>query len=495
MRKSIPRKRRGQMLVFFAFSLILLAGICVLAIDIGRFFVCKAQLQNAVDAASLAGASQLTGVVGTASKEDARAEAVAIAQENIVASTPLHLAEEDVQFGHYDDDTGEFVPEDEAGVVDSMRVRGRRTVGSPDGPIGSLFGGIFGLDQVEYRGVVGVGTKPRRYVMFVLDRSGSMCYDTQGIDEEHSPVWDSEEGTYRMKKSSSGWYALPQEMHIGSWETAYFYALDDDTGEVRTDFLPDSVADTLVSDKYWKFENPEGQNWPSLLWAPSDVTIYSAYDTSYWDMYYYGPFDQCDYATMSSPVQPMQSTVDAASAFTDLLRPADDRAGLVTYATSGSMESTLTSDFDSLKQHLSGIPPAGGTGEPDGMDRALDEMVDSGRADGFGQRIMILLTDGNANYSNGNDYGNGNYSYDFMGETVNTRIHPTVGEAMEQQTKRAASNGVRIYTVSFGDSADQQLHQRIAEVTNGAYYYSQDHEDLTDIFIDIFRRLPPIITM
>jgi Mg-chelatase subunit ChlD len=129
------------------------------------------------------------------------------------------------------------------------------------------------------------------------------------------------------------------------------------------------------------------------------------------------------------------------------------------------------------------------------MEEALDELIDSGRADGYGQRIMILLTDGNANRWNGRGYSEGNNSYDFLGKTVHTRIHPTVGGAMEDQTRRARANNVRIYCVTFGNSVDTEVHREIARNTQGAYYYAANHEDLTAVFVDIFRRLPPLITM
>ncbi len=65
---------------------------------------------------------------------------------------------------------------------------------------------------------------------------------------------------------------------------------------------------------------------------------------------------------------------------------------------------------------------------------------------------------------------------------------------MATQATRAEQNHVRMYTVSFGSDADTSLHQLMAQKTEGASYYAADHSHLTDIFVDIFRRLPPIIT-
>lgn len=486
-------RRGGQTMVMFLLTIILLVGICVFTIDVGKIVMARAQLQNAVDAAALAGASQLSGYISDDERQDATVEATALAEANEVTGTPLHLGTDDIEFGHFDRDTGTFLTEDQVEQLDSIRIRGRRSTDSPDGPINLLFGPVFGWNVFNIRSVQAVGTKPRRYVMFVLDRSGSMCFDTQGVTEKYSPVWDSEQDTYRMEKSPSGWYALPQYMYYsGSWHTAYFYAVDDNTGEVRTDFLPDPIATTLINGKHWRFRTPEGNDRPAWFKAPSDVTIYSSYATSNWYTYdYYNTPEQCDYATSSQPVQPLQSTMDAACAFVDLLNAEDDRAGLATFGSGGSLDQTLTDDWTTLKQTLQAFYPCGSTAEPAAMQKANDEMIDSGRADGYGTRIMILLTDGNANVPSGGDD-----DFEFLGHQIwNSSIRENAAREMEEETIRARNNGVIIYTVTFGDDVDSKIHPLIATETGGAHYWAANHEDLTAIFIDIFRRLPPILTL
>ena len=497
--------RSGQVLVIFVASLILLAAICVFAVDVGRLFVCKAQLQNAVDAAALAGASQLTGYISAEERQISRQEAAALAVANLVDGIPLTLSDDDIEFGHYASDTGDFVPEADASVVDSVRITGRRTSESADGPVDLVFGPLFGWRHVEFQNVVATGTKPRRYVMFVLDRSGSMCFDTSGVDLQPTAIPQDAVGYY-MLPSASGWYWFPDiaAKWTGSsysYTTAWFYARDNTTGAIRTDFLPDHIKSRLDSGTYFNFRPRDYPTSVQSGWikVPSGVTIYGRYSSpwSYWfaDEYYHVIWDTCGYARSTGAVQPLQSTMDAACAFVDLLNGEDDRAGLVTYGWFDSTDQTLTSDFSGLKGKLQSFVPCGATAEPEGMDAANDELIDSGRAEAYGEKIMILLTDGYANMLNGNYYADGGtYTYDFLGQSVTTDIHPTVGAAMEQQTARAKQAGVRIYSVSFGADVDVEVHRQISKETNGAYYYSADHEDLTDIFIDIFRRLPSIIT-
>ncbi len=52
-------RQRGAVALIFGLSLVMLIGFAGLAIDLGRFFVVKSELQNAMDACALAAASQL----------------------------------------------------------------------------------------------------------------------------------------------------------------------------------------------------------------------------------------------------------------------------------------------------------------------------------------------------------------------------------------------------------------------------------------------------
>ena len=125
------------------------------------------------------------------------------------------------------------------------------------------------------------------------------------------------------------------------------------------------------------------------------------------------------------------------------------------------------------------------------MKVANDEIILSGRANAYGQRVMILLTDGMANTVDGAYHGNpsSRVTVSFMGDNVACYMYQAVAE----QTRRARNEGIRIYTVSFGSGADQDLMPLIARATNGAYYYASDHASLTDIFRDIFYNLPAVL--
>jgi hypothetical protein len=65
---------------------------------------------------------------------------------------------------------------------------------------------------------------------------------------------------------------------------------------------------------------------------------------------------------------------------------------------------------------------------------------------------------------------------------------------MERQALRAKTKGFRTYCATFGTDVDTEIHRVIARQTNAAYDYSGDRADLTDMSVDIVRRLPPAIT-
>lgn len=53
------RREKGQVLVFVALALILLIGVAALAVDVGHFYAERRHMQNAADAAALAGAREI----------------------------------------------------------------------------------------------------------------------------------------------------------------------------------------------------------------------------------------------------------------------------------------------------------------------------------------------------------------------------------------------------------------------------------------------------
>ncbi|MEJ1355209.1 MAG: Tad domain-containing protein [Candidatus Sedimenticola sp. (ex Thyasira tokunagai)] len=73
MDRRLKSKQQGVILVMSAIFIVLLVGIGSFAADLGRLFVLRTQMQNAVDAAALAAAMELDGQAGAQDRAMARA--------------------------------------------------------------------------------------------------------------------------------------------------------------------------------------------------------------------------------------------------------------------------------------------------------------------------------------------------------------------------------------------------------------------------------------
>ena len=144
-------RRAGGAIVYTAIVLFVVVGFVGLAVDWGYMTWTALKLQNAADAAALAGAQRI--YYGEA---PARAAAVAMANNNEAGGSGVQLdlnatndPDGDVVVGHYDRETATFTPTIETGVANAVRVVARRTTGSAGGPLPLFFGPIFDKDSAE----------------------------------------------------------------------------------------------------------------------------------------------------------------------------------------------------------------------------------------------------------------------------------------------------------------------------------------------------------
>ncbi|MEX0745882.1 MAG: TadE/TadG family type IV pilus assembly protein [Phycisphaeraceae bacterium] len=149
MTRFRSRRQRGMALIWVALVLLVLIGIIGLAIDFGYLWWVSQQLQQGADAAALAGTPHVLD-----DPDAARAAAMQIGAANTVAGTSITLnlnggnaPDGDIVIGRFDRSTGVFTPTDVA--PRAMRVVARRNSESSDGPVGLLFGRIFGVTEAN----------------------------------------------------------------------------------------------------------------------------------------------------------------------------------------------------------------------------------------------------------------------------------------------------------------------------------------------------------
>ena len=123
--------------------MLVMIGVLGLAIDTGYVFLTAHQLQNAADAAAMAGAEQIPF-----SLTQAVTDAVTEASKNKAAHTAVTLtAANDVFIGYYDRTTATF--QANTAPYNACKVIARRTTGSANGPLQLLFAPIFGISTSE----------------------------------------------------------------------------------------------------------------------------------------------------------------------------------------------------------------------------------------------------------------------------------------------------------------------------------------------------------
>lgn len=174
--RQTAARRTGAMLPLIAILIVILLVAAALGIDIATMHVARSELRTATDAAAKAAVEALGREQSQSAAVDA---ALRVARENRVAGRGLDLDASKIQFGIANSDrSGKFNFQVATGVfgapINSVRVVGERTAGSPSGPISLMFGRFFGVSSFEPR-TEAIAARSERDIALVLDVSGSMA--------------------------------------------------------------------------------------------------------------------------------------------------------------------------------------------------------------------------------------------------------------------------------------------------------------------------------
>ena len=157
--KRLIREQQGAVAIVVAFTLVGGGGLVAGAVDLGRLYSTRAELQNAADAAALAGAATMVGYNdsgGAVSQwEDGVTAAKQVASANKALNVPLSLLDQDITMGYWDTETKDFDPwrtgpSSDPSDLTAFRVTLRRDQVA-NSPVSTVFAGIVGIDQVNVR--------------------------------------------------------------------------------------------------------------------------------------------------------------------------------------------------------------------------------------------------------------------------------------------------------------------------------------------------------
>lgn len=477
------RPRRGAVVVLAALFMVALLGMVAFAVDLGYIMKVQTDLDRSVDAAVLAGAGEL--VRGQEYAEDRMFEYLArnpIGPQVAVSEVNLpQLKDEFVQLqgktgddgnpllqlnvGRWDDASGSVVPVSGSQKPSAVGL----AVTHANHPY--FFGRVFGQSTFAVQSSAVAIYQPRDIVL-VLDYSASM-----NDDSELSSI-----GTLGRSTVENNLLEIYQDLGSPSYGKMAFTPVY--LSSTNSTTLKNSLGLTNVAYPY-----PSGSWNDYFSYVQNSSVLNSAgyrkkygYLTlvNYWLEKYPAASQVPD--LWKTREQPIGALKDSVSVFLDYLQQhdTDDRLGLVVYNASngnGKLESQLTTDFDSV-DYISKHRQAGHyhsyTNIGAGLWKAYDELQETsagGHARPNAFRMVVLMTDGLANWNNG--------SYN---------------EAAAQQDVLNAANacaaeGIPVVTIALGAGADTGPMEQVAELTGGRCFIipggqtaSQYAAELTDVF-------------
>jgi len=153
------------------------------------------------------------------------------------------------------------------------------------------------------------------------------------------------------------------------------------------------------------------------------------------------------------------------------LTPQTEKVGLATYEEFATSDLVLTTDYQSIRDHLATLNPGGWTGIGRGVDAGRTIINDTTHHRIFASKTMVVMTDGKHNR----------------------------GHDPEPQATIAHNNeAVEVHAVTFGPDdptiVDKVRMQQVATNGHGQYYHAEDQADLQAVFEEIAKNLPTLLT-
>ncbi|MGM0606536.1 MAG: vWA domain-containing protein [Halobacteriota archaeon] len=153
----------------------------------------------------------------------------------------------------------------------------------------------------------------------------------------------------------------------------------------------------------------------------------------------------------------MTGMKDAAKGLVDELDSSVANVGLVSYASSASLDQELTDAHGDVNSAIDGLSAGGGTNIEDGVVTAQDELNNGTNARSGARKIMVVMSDGEA--TRGGD--------------------PVVA------ADDAKDDGIELFTVAFGSADETTLQNMASDPWDAHFFQADDEEDLIDVFSQI----------
>jgi Mg-chelatase subunit ChlD len=418
--------RAGAILPFFAILLPVLLILCAMAINTSHLRLTKTEVNVATDASVHAAGRALSLNQSTQSAID---NALAVAALNTVNGAPFSIPDPDSQLDFGVSDRGSSgeerysfteIPRDQ---IDSglVTVNSVRLLGDVNTPM--LFRGFLDLESVDVQ-QQSVATQVDRDIALVLDRSGSMY-----------------------------WFYS---------DTTWYYVFND----LRSRGKITNTERNNANNAIW---NTHSQTWNSYLTNNVWNKLYADRNrnTSYNQVYNYV------YGWRYWTRSPLHSRWDqltyGVDAFLDVLdmTPQTELVSLVTFSSGSSLNYSLSSSYDNIRNYVTNVRPIGATAIGQGIQTGIPSIMTASNSRNFAAKSIVVLTDG----------------------VNNVNLSP-----VSVATDMVAQYDITLHTVTFTSGADVEQMEEVATIGHGRHYHSEDGSNLVEIFEEIANNLPTILT-
>lgn len=229
------RRRRGSVVVYGLLALAIAFPFLALTIDLGRIAVARAELQNAADAAALAGAKALRD-----GENAANTAATTFGERNTVNGSNAELtASDDIEIGRWDKSSRTFQTLSGADLVNANAVRVTCRINEERGnDLPLFFAPLFGREITELEATA----------VATVDNASQFCSKIIGLNRFtmsgtcSTDSYDSSNGSYNSSSAGqngnvcsnnhifmSGWTGINGDAHPGVGRAVYGSGVTGDT--------------------------------------------------------------------------------------------------------------------------------------------------------------------------------------------------------------------------------------------------------------------------
>lgn len=144
----------------------------------------------------------------------------------------------------------------------------------------------------------------------------------------------------------------------------------------------------------------------------------------------------------------------------------EEKVSVSTYSKTASLDWGLTLNYQQLETIIGQQQAQGRTAIGLGMEQGIISLTDPVLSRALALKTIVVMTDGNHNEG----------------------VEPGIIAA------DAAAQGITVHTITFSDEADQLLMQQVAAIGGGRHWHADDEASLMNVFREVARNLPTLLT-